>query len=162
MTISFLRRSWGADAPVAVALIRWMTGGVFLGEGILKFLHPEEFGTGRFARIGIPAPEFFSPFVGGVECVCGALLIFGLFTRLAAIPLLVNISVAILSTKIPVLFGHGFWGFALMKLPRYDFLSMFHEARTDLSMWLGLLFLLITGPGRWSLDAWLTRGNRYG
>ena len=93
------------------------------------------------------------PFVGGVEIVCGVLVIVGLLTRLAAIPLLINISVAIVSTKIPILLGHGFWTFTLAKLPRYGFLSMMHEARTDFSMWLGLVFLLIVGPGRWSLDA---------
>jgi len=92
--------------------------------------------------------------VGGCEVVCGALLIIGLLTRLAAIVLLIDISVAILSTKIPVLLGHGFLGFSLPKLPHYGFWSMMHEARTDFSMWLGLLFLLLVGAGRkWSLDA---------
>ena len=83
-------------------------------------------------------------------------MLIGLLTRLAAIPLLINISVAILTTKIPVLLGDGFCDFALMKLPRYGFLSMLHEARTDLCLWLGLVFLIIVGAGRWSLDAaWL-------
>jgi putative oxidoreductase len=81
----------------------------------------------------------------------------GLLTRLAAIVLLIDISVAIVSTKIPVLLGHGFWGLSLMKLPRYGFWSMMHEARADFSMWLGLLFLVIVGAGRWSLDAALMR-----
>ena len=79
-------------------------------------------------------------------------MLVGLLTRLAAIPLLIDISVAILSTKIPILLGHGFWTFTLPKLARYGFLSMMHEARTDFSMWLGLIFLLIVGPGRWSPD----------
>jgi uncharacterized membrane protein YphA (DoxX/SURF4 family) len=98
------------------------------------------------------------PFVGMVETVCGALLLVGLFSRLAAIALLVNISVAILSTKIPILLGHGFWTFTLAKLPRYGFLSMMHEARTDFSMLLGLIFLLIAGAGVWSIDAVRARG----
>jgi uncharacterized membrane protein YphA (DoxX/SURF4 family) len=85
--------------------------------------------------------------------VCGALLIIGLLTRVAAAVLLIDISIAIISTKIPVLVGHGFWRFSLMKLPRYGFWSMMHEARTDFSMWLGLLFLLIVGAGKWSFDA---------
>ena len=94
------------------------------------------------------------PFVGAIEIVCGALLIIGLLTRLAAILLLVDISVAIVSTKIPILLGHGFWGFSLTKLPRYGFFSMIHEGRTDLAMWFGLLFLLIVGAGKtYSLDA---------
>jgi putative oxidoreductase len=141
------------QAPPATLLVRLMVGAVFFFEGIQKFIYPAELGAGRFAKIGIPAPEVLGPFVGGVETICGALVIIGLLTRLAAIPLLINISVAIVSTKIPMLLGHGFWTFTLAKLPRYGFLSMLHEARTDFSMWLGLVFLLIVGAGRWSLDA---------
>jgi uncharacterized membrane protein YphA (DoxX/SURF4 family) len=147
---------FGREAK-AVVLIRLMVGGVFLVEGVLKFLQPEEFAAGRFARIGIPAPEVMGPFVAGIETVCGALILVGLLARLAAIPLLIDISVAILSTKIPILLGHGFWGFALPKLPHYGFLSMAHEARTDFSMWLGLIFVLVLGSGWWSLDWVLTR-----
>jgi uncharacterized membrane protein YphA (DoxX/SURF4 family) len=143
----------------AVVLIRLMAGGVFLVEGLLKFLYPAEFAAGRFAKIGIPAPEAMGPFVGGVETVCGALVLVGLYSRLAAIPLLIDISVAILSTKIPVLLGHGFWGFALSTLPRYGFPSMVHEARTDFSMWLGLVFLLIVGGGWCSLDSLFARSK---
>jgi len=139
-------------APRSTILIRLMVGGVFLTEGILKFLHPESFSAGRFARIGIPFPQIMGPFVGSVETVCGALVLIGMLTRLAAIPLLIDICVAILSTKIPILLGHGFWMFTLPDLPRYGFLSMLHEARTDFSMVLGLLFLLAVGAGRWSVD----------
>ena len=74
-----------------------------------------------------------------------------------AIPLLIDISVAILSTKIPVLLGHRLATFALPKLPHYGALSMVHEARTDFSMWLGLVFLLIVGGGWWSLDSIFNR-----
>ena len=84
-------------------------------------------------------------------------IVVGLLTRLAAIPLLIDISVAILSTKLPILLGHGYWTFALPKLSRYGFWSMIHEARTDFSMWLGLVFLLIVGAGMLSLDALLMR-----
>jgi putative oxidoreductase len=84
-------------------------------------------------------------------------LIIGLLTRLAAILLLIDISVAIVSTKIPILLGHGFWGFSVTKLPRYGFLGMIHEARTDLAMWFGLVFLLVVGAGKtYSLDVALT------
>ena len=134
--------------------MRILIGGVFVSEGIQKFLYPAELAAGRFAKIGIPTPEIMGPFVGGCEVVCGTLVILGLLTRLAAIVLLADISVAIVLTKIPVLLGHGFWGFSLPKLPHYGFWSMMHEARTDFSMWLGLLFLLIVGAGKkWSLDA---------
>lgn len=141
-------------------LIRLMVGGVFFLEGVLKFLYPGELGAGRFAKIGIPMPNVLGPFVGGVETICGALLLVGLLTRLASIPLLIDISVAILSTKIPILLGRGFWTFTLMKLPRYGFLSLLHEARTNLSMWLGLIFLLIVGAGPWSIDARLGAKNK--
>ena len=125
-----MRELFITDAPAATVLVRVMTGSVFLSEGIQKFLYPEDLAAGRFTRIGIPSPEIMGPFVGGCEVVCGALLIVGFLTRLAAIVLLIDISVAIVSTKIPVLLGHGFWGFSLMKLPRYGFWSMMHEART--------------------------------
>ena len=128
-------------------------------HAVQKSLYPEALGGGRFAEIGIPAPEVMAPFVGTVETVCGALLLVGLFSSLAAIPLLVDISVAILSTKIPILAGHGFWTFTLAKLPRYGFLSMTYEARTDFSMLLGLIFLVIMGGGAWSLDAMFARGR---
>jgi putative oxidoreductase len=155
-----MRRLLSTNAPTTTVLVRLITGSVFLSEGIQKFLYPMELAAGRFAKIGIPAPQIMGPFVGACEVVCGALLIIGLLTRLAAIVLLIDISVAIVSTKIPVLLGHGFWSFSLMKLPRYGFWSMMHEARTDFSMWLGLLFLLIVGAGKkLSFDAALVRGN---
>ena len=138
-------------------LIRIVVGGVFLSEGIQKFLYPAENAAGRFARIGIPSPEVMGPFVGVVEIVFGTLIVIGLLTRLAAIPLIVDMLVAILSTKIPILLGHGFWGFSLRTLPYYGFWGMLHEARTDLAMLLGSIFLLIVGAGLWSIDARLSR-----
>jgi uncharacterized membrane protein YphA (DoxX/SURF4 family) len=150
------------SAPASVILIRLVVGGVFLSEGIQKFLYPAENGVGRFTKIGIPAPEVMAPFVGVVEIVCGALILIGLLTRLAAIPLIINMLVAILSTKIPILLGHGFWGFSLRTLPYYGFWGMAHESRTDFAMLLGSIFLLIVGAGAWSLDARLrkhARGN---
>jgi uncharacterized membrane protein YphA (DoxX/SURF4 family) len=150
--MSILAKFTSTKAPNTVVLIRLMVGSVFSLEGLMKFLYPGELGAGRFAKIGLPMPEVLGPFVGGVETICGALVLIGLLT-LAAIPLLINISVAIVSTKIPILLGHGFWTFTLAKLPRYGFLSAMHEARTDLCMWLGLVFLIIVGAGRWSVDA---------
>jgi putative oxidoreductase len=153
MNIGKLANQAGPETTAnAIILIRLLVGGVFLVEGILKFLYPNELAAGRFAKIGIPDPQVMGPFVGGVETVCGALVLAGLFTRLAAIPLLIDISVAIISTKIPIFLGHGFWHFALPKLAHFGFLSMVHEARTDFSMWFGLVFLLVVGPGRLSFD----------
>jgi uncharacterized membrane protein YphA (DoxX/SURF4 family) len=128
-------------------------------EGIQKLAFPEILGAGRFANIGIPYPELMGPFVGVVETICGALIILGLFTRLAAIPLIVIMVVAIVSTKIVILLGQDFWIFHVPKLPRYGFWSMLHEARADLVMLLGSLYLLIEGAGAWSLDAMLARAN---
>jgi putative oxidoreductase len=145
------------SAPASVILIRLVVGGVFLSEGIQKFLFPGEIGVGRFVKIGIPASEIMAPFVGIVEIACGALILLGLLTRLAAIPLIIDMLVAILSTKIPILLGSGFWGFSLRNLPYYGFWGMAHESRTDFAMLLGSIFLLIVGAGAWSLDARLRR-----
>lgn len=150
----------GTSARRSVILVRLMVGAVFLSEGIQKFLFPELMGAGRFTRIGIPAPEMMGPFVGAVEVVGGALILLGCLTRLAAIPLLIDISVAIISTKIPILLGHDIWGFHVAKLARYGGWSMASEARTDFSMLFGLLFLLIVGAGLWSVDAILSRKRR--
>lgn len=143
-------------APSATILIRLLVGAVFLSEGIQKFVYPDALGAGRFAKIGIPSPDVMGPFVGTVEILCGALLLLGLFTRLAAVPLIGVMLAAIVSTKIPILLGEGFWGFELRKLPDYGFWSMAHEARTDFAMLLGSIFLLWVGAGPRSLDARLT------
>src|SRR5438046_6777458 len=112
-----MRELFVTDAPAATVLVRIMAGSVFLSEGIQKFLYPPELAAGRFTKIGIPAPETMGPFVGGCEIVCGALLIIGLLTRLAAIVLFIDISVAVLSTKLPIVLGYGFWGFSLPSCP---------------------------------------------
>jgi putative oxidoreductase len=153
--VSF-RRLIDTNAPRSVILIRIVVGWVFLSEGIQKFLYAAENGAGRFARIGIPSADVMGPFVAVVEIVFGTLILFGLLTRLAAIPLIIDMLVAIVSTKIPILLGHGFWGFSLRTLPYYGFWGMFHEARTDFAMLLGSIFLLIVGGGLWSMDARLS------
>ncbi len=157
--MSSFRRLMTTTSPASVILIRIAVGVVFLAEGIQKFLFPNELGAGRFIKIGIPAPEVMGPFVSTVETVCGSLIIFGLLTRLAAIPLIINMCVAIISTKLPILLGHGFWRFSLSKLSSYGFWSMAHEARTDFAMLLGSIFLLIVGAGAWSLDARLASNS---
>jgi putative oxidoreductase len=151
--MSSLRRLVTTTPAASVILIRIAVGSVFLSEGIQKFLFPSELGVGRFVKIGIPAPEVMGPFVGIVEIVCGSLIILGLLTRLAAVLLIIDMCVALISTKLPILLGHGFWRFSLSKLPAYGFWSMAHEARTDFAMLLGSIFLLIVGAGAWSMDA---------
>jgi hypothetical protein len=86
--------------------------------GVFPRRHPEAYfpdilGAGRFAKIGIPGAEIMGPFVGVVELVCGALIILGLFTRWATIPLIVTMIVALVSTKLPILLGEGFGPFSL-------------------------------------------------
>lgn len=152
-----LRRIAHSNAPAAAILIRLVVGGVFLSEGIQKFLFPGDLAAGRFARIGIPAPQIMGPFVGGVEVVCGALIIIGFLTRWAALALIIDMLVAITSTKIPILLGHGFWRFSVAKLPSYGFWAMAHEARTDFAMLLNSIFLMIAGAGAWSLDRKLSK-----
>jgi putative oxidoreductase len=127
-------------APAWTILIRCAVGAVFLSEGIQKFINPSEVGAGRFEKIGFPNPGLVAGFVGTFEIVCGVLVLLGLFTRLAVIPLLIIMLTAISTTKLPILIGKGFW-------------AMAHEARTDYAMLLGSVFLLIVGAGRWSLDA---------
>jgi putative oxidoreductase len=140
-------------APAAVILIRLMVGAVFLSEGIQKFLFSAEVGAGRFAKIGIPYPDLMGPFVGVVEILCGSLLILGWFTRLATIPLLINMGVAIVATKVPILLGEGFWGFTLRPTTYGGIWGMLHEMRTDWCMVIGAFFLLLVGAGPWSVDA---------
>jgi uncharacterized membrane protein YphA (DoxX/SURF4 family) len=148
-----MRQLIGTKAPAAVILIRIVVGGIFISEGLQKFIFPDLDGAGRFEKIGIPVSGFFGPFVGGCEVLCGALILLGLLTRIAAIALLISMTVAIVSTKLPILLGHPIWGFSLPKLPQYGIWATLHEARTDLAMYFGLLFLLIVGAGPCSCDA---------
>jgi uncharacterized membrane protein YphA (DoxX/SURF4 family) len=143
--------TWESRTSKALLLIRILVGWVFLSEGIQKFLFSDSLGVGRFVKIGIPSPQIMAPFVGVVEIVCGSLLLIGLITRLATVPLIIDIFAALYSTKIVMFAKNGFWG-------------TLHEARTDVSMLLGLIFLLLVGAGAWSVDAWLAerRGATHG
>lgn len=140
------------DNSKTTVIIRLMVGAVFLSEGIQKFLFADKLGVGRFEKIGILNPEFLGPFVGCFEIICGLLILFGFLTRFGALAMLINISVAILSTKIPILIGSNLGIFQVAKLDSYGFWSMAHEARTDYCMWLGCIFLIIKGGGEWSVD----------
>ena len=154
MSISTLaQKILTSKAPAATILVRIIVGGVFFTEGIQKFLFPEALGDGRFEKIGIPAT-----FVGVVEIVFGALLLLGLLTRLATVPLIIDISTAIATTKIPLLFGTGPEPNA--QGAQYGLWGMLHSGRVDFSMLLGLIFLLIVGAGGWSLDALLVRKKK--
>ena len=129
------------SGPRSVLLVRIAVGLIFLTQGILKYLDPN-MGVVRFTRIGFPHPYFTAHFVGAFEILCGFLLLIGLWTRLASIPLLVVITTAIATTKIPELFraNQGFW-------------YMVSDARTDFAMFCCLIFLISVGGGLWSIDA---------
>ncbi|MGA8144906.1 MAG: DoxX family protein [Candidatus Acidiferrales bacterium] len=131
----------------AILLIRLPVGLIFLTQGILKFIDPN-MGVIRFTRIGFLHPYFTAHFVGTFEIACGLLLLIGLWTRVAAIPLLIVITTAIATTKLPELFraSQGFW-------------YMVSDARTDFAMLCSLLFLISAGAGSWSLDRLRGRGN---
>ena len=130
-----------------------MVDTVFVSEGLQKFLLPVLRGPGRFAEIGFPAPEFFAYGVGMVEVVCGVLILLGLYTRWAAAPLVLIMVGALLSTKLPILLGHGLGPFAVPDLDHYGTWAMLHAARADWAMLLGTLVLSIAGAGPRSLDA---------
>jgi putative oxidoreductase len=136
-------RILNTDNSKTTILIRLMVGVVFLSEGIQKFLFADTLGAGRFAKIGLPSPEFLGSFVGAFEIVCGTLILIGLLTRLASIPLIIIMLVAIATTKTEVLAEKGFW-------------EMMHGSRTDWAMLLGSVFLLIKGGGYWSVAKTLT------
>jgi len=138
----------GTDRPsgfragsAATVLIRIAVGLIFGTQGILKFIDPN-MGVNRFARIGFPHPWALAHVVGVFEILCGFLVLIGLFTRLASVPLLVIISTAIATTKVPELTrpGQGFW-------------FMVSDARTDFAMACCLIFLIISGGGMLSVDA---------
>ncbi len=130
--------------PAPLLLVRGVAGFVFLLEGILKFVSPDKLGVGRFVKIGIPSPEVLAPFVGVVEIACGLLIVFGLLTRFAALALIIDMLVAIASTKVPILLHSGFW-------------DMAHEARLDFAMLASSCVLLTVGAGDHSIDAWLRK-----
>jgi putative oxidoreductase len=140
----FLASNWNVRG---VIFIRLAVGLTFLTQGILKYLDPH-MGVLRFTKIGFPYPGFTAHFVGTFEIACGGMVLIGLFTRVAGIPLLLVILTAIATTKVPELFrpDQGFW-------------FMVSDARTDFAMTMSLLFLISAGAGSWSLDAWLWREN---
>src|SRR3954468_15800783 len=149
-----LTQSTATRASSAIVLIRLYVGLIFVGEGVLKFVRADALGPGRFDKAGIPAGTFFAYLDGVFEIGCGVLILAGLFTRLAPLPMIVDMLGALVITKVPLLWGHaplypkeaGFWDF-------------FHEGRLEVAMLCGSVFLLIVGSGGLSLDARMNRGN---
>lgn len=140
------KRIISTDNSKTTILIRLMVGVVFLSEGIQKFLFPDSRGAGRFAKIGLPTPEFLGSFVGIFEILCGTLVLLGLFTRLSSIPLIIIMLIAFTTTKSAVFLNDGFW-------------ELLHGSRTDWAMLLGSIFLLVNGGGKFSIDMKLSGGK---
>jgi putative oxidoreductase len=130
-----------------IIIIRLVVGLVFLTEGIQKYLFSELLGTGRFLKIGFSDPAFWAYFTGTFEIICGAFVLLGLLTRLASIPLFIIMLVAFVTTKWPLLIDKGVW-------------IMIHEYRVDFSMTLLLIYLLISGGGRWSVDSEIIKDSK--
>lgn len=143
------------SAPRATILVRLMAGGVFFWEGILKFVYTNQ-GVGRFTKLGIPFPEPTAHFVAILEIVGGLLLMAGFLTRVIAIPFVIEMIVAILSTKISL-----YLGTSPLPLPpsppQVGPWAVLHEVRSDYAQIMSALFLLIAGPGPWSVDAVVAR-----
>lgn len=141
------------DGPRSTLLLRLMAGGVFFWEGILKFVYVNQ-GVGRFTKLGIPFPHFTAAAIGYLEIFGGLLLLTGLMTRLIAIPFVAEMVVAILSTKISLYLGT--YPLPLPPVPpQVGFWAVLHEVRSEYAQILTVLFLLVNGPGKWSLDALL-------
>ena len=146
------------EGPSAIFLIRLMTGGVFLWEGILKFVYVNQ-GVGRFTKIGIPFPEFSAHFVGSFEIIGGLLLILGLFTRFVSIPFIFQMIVAVLTTKIALYLGTSPLPLP-PALPQVGFWAVLHEIRSDYAQIMTCLFFVLAGPGPISLDHYLKRNRQ--
>lgn len=136
-----------SDYDIKPLIVRIIVGLIFLSEGIQKFLFPDLLGPGRFEKIGFADPAFWAYFVGTFEIICGSFILIGFLVRVAAIPLLIIMFTAFVTTKWPILIDKGFW-------------AMAHEYRTDFAMTLLLIWILRYGAGRWSGDAVLSKSQR--
>lgn len=149
------KNSLQTSDSMANLFIRLAVGCVFFPEGMQKLIFPDILGAGRFSAIGVPLPDVMGPFVGWVELIAGLFILIGFASRACAIPLIVIMLVALVSTKIPIWIGDDWWIFNVRELDRYGFWSMAHATRTDWAMLMGSIYLLIAGSGRWSVDRWL-------
>jgi putative oxidoreductase len=140
-----------AEGPAAILLLRLMTGAVFFWEGILKFVYPNQ-GVGRFTKIGIPFPVASAHFVGCFEIIGGALLVAGLLTRFVSVPFIFQMIVAVLSTKVALFLGTSPLALPASP-PKVGIWAVLHEIRSEWAQLTTSLFLLLAGPGPWSLDA---------
>lgn len=132
-------------------LLRLMAGSVFFWEGLLKLVYVNQ-GVGRFIKLGFPLPELTAHFVAGFEIIGGLLIMAGLFTRLVALGFVIEMVVAILSTKISLFLGTSPLALPASP-PKVGIWAVLHEVRSEWAQLTTSLFLLLAGPGPWSLDA---------
>lgn len=144
------------DAPAAVMLVRLAVGFTFMVAGSSK-LRDLSSTSGFFEGIGFPAPAELAAMVGTFELLGGLLVLVGLFTRIAVLPLIAIMVMAILSTKVPTLVGGPFGPFAAPRGPNTGLSAFLTASRLDFSMLMTTIFLLITGAGQASVDAKLTQ-----
>ena len=143
------------EGPAAIVLLRLMAGGVFLWEGVLKFVYANQ-GVGRFTKLGFPAPHFTATADGWFEIIGGILLLSGFLTRLVSVPFIIEMLVAMASTKIPLYLGSSPLPLPPVP-PQIGFWAVLHEVRSEYAQLMTCAFLLFAGPGRWSIDALLAR-----
>ncbi len=148
------------EGPRAILAIRLMAGAVFLWEGILKFVYVNQ-GVGRFTKLGMPFPEATASFVGGLEIVGGLLLIFGLLTRPISIAFVIEMLVAMLSTKPRLFLGTSPLPPPPVP-PQIGVWAVLHEIRSEYAQLMSCVFLLAAGPGPLSLDAFLAARRELG
>ena len=146
------------DGPSAIILLRLMAGGVFLWEGILKFVYTNQ-GVGRFTKLGLPLPQATADFVGVLEIIGGIFLIGGFLTRPMAIPFIIEMLIAILSTKISLYLGNSPLPLPPVP-PQIGLWAVLHEIRSEYAQLMTAVFLIAAGPGPWSLDALLIRKKK--
>ena len=145
------------DGPKSILYLRLMAGGVFFWEGILKFVYANQ-GIGRFTKLGMPLPHFTTDFVACLEIVGGLLVLSGWLTRLIAMPFIFEMIVAILSTKISLYLGTSPLPLPAVP-PKVGMWAVLHEVRSEYAQLMTAVFLMINGPGRWSLDALFSRSR---
>jgi uncharacterized membrane protein YphA (DoxX/SURF4 family) len=146
------------SGPNATIALRLMAGAVFFWEGLLKFAYANQ-GVGRFTKLGMPMPEVLAPAIAVLEIGGGLLLMTGLATRLISVPFIIEMIVAMLSTKISLYLGTS----PLPAPPAPPIMggwAVLHEIRSEYAQLMTCIFLLAAGPGPWSLDALLLRWRR--
>ncbi|PJZ47510.1 DoxX family protein [Leptospira saintgironsiae] len=136
-------------------IIRILVGGVFIWEGIIKFLFVNQ-GIGRFTKLGFMHPEMTASFIGGLEILGGTMLVLGILTKPLSFVFIIQMLVAMYLTKLPLLFGTS----PLMPPqapPIFGIWAVLHEIRSEYSQLLGCLFLYLSGPGHFAFDSVLKR-----